>query len=74
MVATRRETDPETIWENLPEAPKAVRPLTVDVALNMESIEGSGPILTDDRAPVEWMTDLTILDYVQDEKEERAKE
>ena len=74
LVATSRKTDPEVMWKNLSEAPKAVRPLTVDVALNMKSIEGSGPILTDDRAPVEWMTDLMILDYVQDKKEERVKE
>lgn len=74
LVATERKTDPEVMWEHLPEAPTTIRPLTVDVALNMESIEGSGPILTDDRAPVEWMTDLMILDYVQEEREERVEE
>ena len=74
LIVTKQKTDPEVMWENLPGAPKAIRPLTVDVALNIESIEGSGPIFTDDRAPVEWMTDLTILDYVQDEKEEQGQE
>lgn len=71
LVSTRREADVEAMWENLPQAPKAVRGLTADVALHLEPIKGSGPILTDDRAPVEWMTDLMILDYVRDEKEER---
>ena len=71
LIAARREAEVEAMWENLPQAPEAVQGLTADVALHIEPIKGSGPILTDDRAPVEWMTDLMILDYVRDEKEKR---
>lgn len=63
ITATEEETGPAAMRRNLSEAPDVVRPLAAEIARNMEPTEGSGPILTDDRAPVEWMTDLMILDY-----------
>lgn len=64
VAATVGETGSGAIWENLDDAPEVVQPLAAEIAANMEPTRGSGPILTDDRAPVEWMTDLMILDYV----------
>ncbi len=65
VVATSEETGAEAIRANLGGAPEVVRPLAEEIAAEIEPTEGSGPVLTDDRAPVEWMTDLMILDYVR---------
>ncbi len=65
VVATEEETGAEALRANLDEAPDVVRPLAREISDDIEPTRGSGPVLTDDRAPVEWMTDLMILDYVQ---------
>jgi predicted membrane-bound spermidine synthase len=69
IVATEQETGRAAMQRNLPEAPDVVRPLAAEIAGKMEPTEGSGPVLTDDRAPVEWMTDLMILDYALEGEE-----
>jgi spermidine synthase len=38
-------------------------PLASDVAARLGPALRSGPVYTDDRAPVEWLTDLSILRY-----------
>ena len=65
VVATQEETGAEALRANLGEAPAVVRPLAREISGDIEPTNGSGPVLTDDRATVEWMTDLMILDYVQ---------
>jgi hypothetical protein len=65
VVATSGGTGAQAIRENLTGAPKVVRPLAADIASKMEPTKGSGPVLTDDRAPVEWMTDVMILKYIE---------
>lgn len=65
VVGTEEETGAEVMRENLTGAPGIVRPLAEEIAGKIEPAEGSGPVLTDDRAPVEWMTDQMILDFVQ---------
>ncbi|QIN79499.1 spermine synthase [Rubrobacter marinus] len=65
VVATEEETGAEALRANLGEAPSVVRPLAREISRDIEPTDGSGPVLTDDRAPVEWMTDLMILDYVR---------
>ena len=65
LVATRDESGAEAIRENLEGAPRVVRPLAEEIAAGIEPTDGSSPVLTDDRAPVECMTDLSILDYVR---------
>lgn len=65
LVATREASGGDAIRRNLHGAPPVVQPLAANIASKMQPIQGSGPILTDDRAPVEWMTDLMILKYLQ---------
>ncbi|MDQ3303394.1 MAG: fused MFS/spermidine synthase [Actinomycetota bacterium] len=65
VVGTEEETGAEVMRENLAGAPEIVRPLAEEIAGRIEPTDGSGPVLTDDRAPVEWMTDQMILDFVQ---------
>ncbi|MCA1730510.1 MAG: fused MFS/spermidine synthase [Actinobacteria bacterium] len=65
VVGSREETGAEAMRQNLSGAPEIVRPLAAEIADRIELTEGSGPVLTDDRAPVEWMTDQMILDYLR---------
>lgn len=65
VVATMEETGAEALRANLVDAPEVVQPLARKISDDIEPTNGSGPVLTDDRAPVEWMTDLMILDYVR---------
>jgi spermidine synthase len=44
-------------------APPALRPLASNVAARMAPALGGGSVYTDDKAPVEWLTDLSILGY-----------
>ncbi len=44
-------------------APVALRPLAANVAARMGPALRGGAVYTDDKAPVEWLTDLSILDY-----------
>jgi spermidine synthase len=69
VVATGEETGAAALRQNVSGAPEIVQPLAAQIADKIKPTEGSGPILTDDRAPVEWMTDLMILEYVQGDKE-----
>lgn len=68
VAATSKETGAAAIRENLSGAPEIVKPLATEIADEIKPVEGSGLILTDDRAPVEWMTDLMILEYIRDDK------
>jgi hypothetical protein len=45
-------------------APAAVAPLVPLFQQGLEAVEPSGRPLTDDRAPVEWLTDRMIVDFV----------
>lgn len=65
LVATGDETGAAALRENLSGAPEIVQPLAAEIADEIEPTEGSGPVLTDDRAPVEWMTDRMILEYIR---------
>jgi spermidine synthase len=67
VVATAgEETGAAAMRKNLSGAPGIIRPLAEEIADKIVPSEGSGSVLTDDKAPVEWMTDLTILEYVWD--------
>jgi spermidine synthase len=43
--------------------PASLRPLARDVAARVGPALSGGAVYTDDRAPVEWLTDLSILKY-----------
>jgi hypothetical protein len=47
----------------LARAPRALRPLASQVASRILAPLGGGAVYTDDRAPVEWLTDLSIVQY-----------
>jgi spermidine synthase len=43
--------------------PEELRRLSADISLRIAPALGGGSVYTDDRAPVEWLTDLSILRY-----------
>ena len=43
--------------------PSSLRPLAATVAARMAPALSGGAVYTDDKAPVEWLTDLSILGY-----------
>jgi spermidine synthase len=59
-------TRPITAWGMVaatPSLPPDLRPLAEEVAEQLASPLRGGTVYTDDKAPVEWLTDLSILQY-----------
>jgi predicted membrane-bound spermidine synthase len=50
-----------------PSLPVPLRPLAADAAAALEPRLPGGEIYTDDRAPVEWLVDSSLLEYASDE-------
>jgi hypothetical protein len=46
-----------------PALPPGLRPLAEEVAGQLAPPLRGGRVYTDDKAPVEWLTDLSILQY-----------
>ncbi len=46
--------------------PPALRPLALDAALALAPRLPGGEVYTDDRAPVEWLVDASLLEYAND--------
>ena len=57
----------------LARAPRALRPLAGQVASRILPPLGGGSVYTDDRAPVEWLTDLSIVRYATGTALSRAR-
>jgi predicted membrane-bound spermidine synthase len=47
--------------------PSALRPLAREAATALEPRLGGGEVYTDDRAPVEWLVDSSLLEYANEE-------
>lgn len=47
--------------------PLALRPLAREAAVEMEPRLAGGEVYTDDRAPVEWLVDSSLLEYANEE-------
>jgi spermidine synthase len=47
--------------------PRALRPLALAAAAELEPRLPGGEVYTDDRAPVEWLVDASLLEYANDE-------
>jgi hypothetical protein len=46
-----------------PRLPRDLRPLARATAGRLAPALGGGPVYTDDKAPVEWLVDRSIVDY-----------
>lgn len=65
VVATMQETQAENLAANLPGITNPfLRDVVSQAAAHLRPVEGAGPVLTDDRAPVEQLSNLMVLRYV----------
>jgi hypothetical protein len=51
----------------VPELPAALKPTGLAAATRLEAPLEGGEVYTDDRAPVEWLIDKSIIDYASEE-------
>lgn len=63
LIATKQTSSREDLHQRLSLMPTEVRPLAGRIATEMSSVAPGGLVLTDDRAPVEWLMDQMIIDY-----------
>jgi hypothetical protein len=67
LVASRAPLSASRLLDAVPELPVALRATAVAAAGRIERpLEGSD-VYTDDKAPVEWLIDKSIIDYASGE-------
>ncbi len=64
MVAVNGPTTESTLRRRVGEVPLAARSLVPLFRSGLEPVRARGEALTDDRAPVEWLTDSMIVDFI----------
>lgn len=65
LIATQQETHPDNLRQNAALAEHPLVSQTADLALaNLYPLSGDGQVFTDDRAPVESLTNAIILRYL----------
>jgi spermidine synthase len=67
IVASRAELSADGIYEIADRLPPALRPTAIEAAGRIQSPLRGGTVYTDDKAPVEWLIDKSIVDYAADE-------
>ncbi|MHB1390280.1 MAG: spermidine synthase [Thermoleophilia bacterium] len=63
LVATREPSRASDIDRRLAAMPSRVQPLARKMSASLTEVQPGGRILTDDKAPVEWLTDQMIIHY-----------
>jgi hypothetical protein len=65
MVATQEKTHPDNLVANLSQVEHPLlRDATLMAVDNLHALAGDGIVLTDDRAPVEQITNAIVLRYL----------
>jgi predicted membrane-bound spermidine synthase len=67
LVASRAPLSPSSIDRVEPALPLALRPTAEAAAQGLEPPLRGGDVYTDDKAPVEWLIDKSIVDYASGE-------
>jgi spermidine synthase len=67
IVASRVPLSPQGIYDMAERLPPALRPTALAAAARLEQPLEGGDVYTDDKAPVEWLIDKSIVDYAADE-------
>lgn len=63
LIATREPSQARGIDQKLAAMPPQVQPLARKMSASLIEVQPGGRILTDDKAPVEWLTDQMIVHY-----------
>ena len=67
LVASEAPVTAENLREAVPSLPRQIRPLALEEAARLEPRLEGGDVYTDDKAPVEWLIDKSIVDYAAGE-------
>jgi predicted membrane-bound spermidine synthase len=67
IVASRAELSADGIYAMAERLPPALQPTAIEAAGRIEAPLRGGDVYTDDKAPVEWLIDKSIVDYAADE-------
>ena len=63
LVASEEPISERALLRAAPSLPRELRPVALDAANRLEQPLPGGTVYTDDRAPVEWLIDKSIVDY-----------
>jgi hypothetical protein len=67
LVASLRPLSAAGIRAAVPELPPGLRPTAMAAAARLAPPLSGGEVYTDDKAPVEWLIDKSIVDYASGE-------
>jgi spermidine synthase len=67
MVAGGPSLSPRRLAKRAPTLPRALRAAALEAAAGLGPRLAGGEVYTDDRAPVEWLVDASLLEYARDE-------
>jgi spermidine synthase len=67
IVASRRPLSVQRLYERIDRLPPGLRPTAVAAAGRLAPPLEGGDVYTDDKAPVEWLIDKSIVDYAAGE-------
>jgi hypothetical protein len=67
LVASASPITAEKLRASLPGVDPELRPIAEEVASRLAPALPGGEVYTDDRAPVEWLIDKSIVDYASGE-------
>ena len=63
LMGTTTGARPDRLGAAVPALPAELRPIALEASRRLAPALPGGEVLTDDRAPVEWMIDGSIIDY-----------
>jgi spermidine synthase len=66
LVASRTPLSAERLRAAVPRLPRSLRPVGTGAADRLAPALRGGDVYTDDRAPVEWLVDKSIVDYANE--------
>jgi spermidine synthase len=67
LIASDRPPTPDRLRAALPDADPRLRPVLAGTAARLAPARAGGDVFTDDRAPVEWLIDRSIISYAAQE-------
>ena len=67
IVASEAPLSADALRAAVPDLPRALKPTALAAARRLEAALEGGDVYTDDKAPVEWLIDKSIIDYASEE-------
>jgi len=58
--------EPGDLRREIPDIPRPLRPVARDTSDRLSPAEGNGTVWTDDKAPVEWLVDLSLIGFANE--------